>query len=427
MVVFCASIAWFAVFYNPNPVINDPANGIQVESWEKYTAETLILMFVASFLFLIEATIMRLIASKFHRESYRRRIEKELDILNVLNRIMDSDKYNQNNNEKEHEVPKISISSLYDKKKLNEVKLQIKRQANLIFDSLLGSKKREYLLPADFVRFFDDQKAIDDFYVFDYTEKGKLSKTEFQDCLIEFYFERTIIDKTLTSMSMVLKDIDKFFMLIVLMIVFVLGLMLTSVDPIKSLGSLATLMVAWSFVFGNSLKTCFDCFIFLITTHPYDIGDHVLIGDKDFTVKRINLLSTTFVRSDGRYTIFPNSFLATSQIINYRRSKNQSELFDADMQLDTPKEKIEELEKQMLEFVKENPEDYKPEIAIRYTGIDGCTVLRAKVLCMYRNNWQNLSNYAQTRSKFIKKLREVLLDLQIVCNSSSLPVIITNK
>ena len=40
----------------------------------------------------------------------------------------------------------------------------------------------------------------------------------------------------------------------------------------------STMILAFVFVFGNSLKVVFEAVVFLFVVHPFDIGDGVLIG-----------------------------------------------------------------------------------------------------------------------------------------------------
>ncbi len=112
-------------------------------------------------------------------------------------------------------------------------------------------------------------------------------------------------------------------------------------DSISSLIPLATIVLGFSFVFGNSAKTIFESvrelfpmyeslgphyhgspqLIFIFSTHVYDVGDIVLIDDLVLTVKEFGLFATTFRRIDGQEVIAPNSLLGTTKLIhNLRRS-----------------------------------------------------------------------------------------------------------
>jgi small-conductance mechanosensitive channel len=55
--------------------------------------------------------------------------------------------------------------------------------------------------------------------------------------------------------------------------------------------------VASAFIFGDSLKTIFNCALFVFVTHPYDVGDRVIIGTTipdTLFVHKINFYTTVF-------------------------------------------------------------------------------------------------------------------------------------
>jgi small-conductance mechanosensitive channel len=92
-------------------------------------------------------------------------------------------------------------------------------------------------------------------------------------------------------------------------------------NTLASLVPLATIILGFSFVFGNSAQTLFESLIFIFSTHVFDVGDLVLIDDQALEVKEFGLFSTTFRRVDGQEIVAPNSVLASDKLIhNLRRS-----------------------------------------------------------------------------------------------------------
>lgn len=58
-------------------------------------------------------------------------------------------------------------------------------------------------------------------------------------------------------------------------------LVLTSYgSQITSLVPLATIVLGFSFIFGNSAATLFGSLVFIFATHVWDVGDLVLIDDQ---------------------------------------------------------------------------------------------------------------------------------------------------
>lgn len=66
-----------------------------------------------------------------------------------------------------------------------------------------------------------------------------------------------------------------------------------------------------SWLIGGSLQEVLTSIIFLFIKHPFDVGDRVVLNKEAYTVKEINLLSTTFLDSTSSVVQTPNSQLNT--------------------------------------------------------------------------------------------------------------------
>lgn len=56
--------------------------------------------------------------------------------------------------------------------------------------------------------------------------------------------------------------------------------------------------------------------IFLFVKHPYDVGDRVVIDTQEYTVAKMQLLSSNFKRWDGKFVWIGHNILATKVIEN---------------------------------------------------------------------------------------------------------------
>lgn len=73
---------------------------------------------------------------------------------------------------------------------------------------------------------------------------------------------------------------------------------------------------------GTSIQRFVDSVIFLLISHPYDVGDSIYIDNKSapkLWVTRIQLYTTTFADANGREMIVPNHILAQQKLINIKR------------------------------------------------------------------------------------------------------------
>jgi small-conductance mechanosensitive channel len=84
--------------------------------------------------------------------------------------------------------------------------------------------------------------------------------------------------------------------------------------------SVSSVVVAGTFAFGNSVKTLFESILFLFATHPFDIGDNVIIEETVYTVVKFDLLSSVLRTAEKSTVYMSNAELAAKEITNLRRS-----------------------------------------------------------------------------------------------------------
>lgn len=68
--------------------------------------------------------------------------------------------------------------------------------------------------------------------------------------------------------------------LVLIVLIFVCLLIFNPSDTIESLVPMATIVVGFSFIFGNSAATLFQSLLFIFSTHVFDVGDLVMIDDQ---------------------------------------------------------------------------------------------------------------------------------------------------
>ena len=58
------------------------------------------------------------------------------------------------------------------------------------------------------------------------------------------------------------------------------------VSVLKLWLSFSSIVLAFTFVFGNSIRGMFEAVIFLFIIHPYDVGDSLVVGGEDYRVRQ---------------------------------------------------------------------------------------------------------------------------------------------
>ncbi|OMH82202.1 hypothetical protein AX774_g4320 [Zancudomyces culisetae] len=144
-------------------------------------------------------------------------------------------------------------SSILDLQILNKIRREdVYKSGEELFKKILGSDKRNYLTYEDFIPFFDDsEKAAEAYELFDPNKNGNVSLDEFLDVFFFCYSENKLLVKVKLDMSEVLEKLHTFMLAICLMIIVVVVLMLFSLEPLKNLSGLATLVIVLDVSFNT--------------------------------------------------------------------------------------------------------------------------------------------------------------------------------
>ncbi|KAJ1998231.1 hypothetical protein GGI04_005091 [Coemansia thaxteri] len=284
------------------------------------------------------------------------------------------------------------------------------RLARKLFSALHND--RDYLVVDDFLPFFDkEEDAIKAFEFFDKDQNGDISKREMRDRVMLIYKERRSLLSALSDMSQIVGKLDMFLTAFAIVVILIIALLVFGLDALKSLATMGTLFIGWSFVFGGTFKTIFECIIYLFQVHPYDVGDTVVVATESLTVCKIRLLSTVFFKTDGTYTIYPNSQLATMKIQNLRRSKPQSESIIVGFDFGTPSDKLYALRDRMNEYANENPRDLISPVGFNVELLENSNRIQIGVGINYKSNWQDGGRRYAIKTKFAFALRQAIHDL----------------
>lgn len=125
------------------------------------------------------------------------------------------------------------------------------------------------------------------------------------------------------------------------------------------------------------------------------------------------MLTTVFVGISEEIVYMNNVQLARTAIGNLNRSHNQRESIVLQIFPSTPKEDLEELKQRLTQFLAANPREY--ESTLQFHGLDIINEERMtlKIQYKHRSNFQDSDLFKDRRMKFVKNLRQNLLDLGI--------------
>lgn len=245
-----------------------------------------------------------------------------------------------------------------------------RKLAKKLFHNL--GRHRKTLVAEDFIPYFKSEaEAREAFSLFDKDKNGDIEKSEMRDAVQRIYRERRALTTSLKDMNSALQKLDMVLMFLGLIIaIFIWLLIFSPTSAVSNLVPLSTIIVGFSFVFGNSAKNIFESMIFIFATHPYDVGDLVCIDDTWMFVKEFGLISTTFNTTVNQIVVAPNALLASSKYIhNARRSGNMWEVTMVQMGFETALQTIDEFRRRLRVWIKENDREWGGGLEVNYNNI----------------------------------------------------------
>ncbi|ETS60179.1 hypothetical protein PaG_05720 [Moesziomyces aphidis] len=268
---------------------------------------------------------------------------------------------------------------------------EAKRLARSIFVAFRGSHKRSYLVPSDFdSAYTNPQDARDAFSVFDRDGNGDISQSEIKNTVMQVYKERRFLGRSMQDVNHAVGQLDGIFLVVALVIIMFEALAIFNVDIGKTLSTFYSLAIAFAFVFKESAANVFDSIIFIFITHPFDTGDRIQIGEAVLVVKRMSLLSCLFVDSLNQDVYISNVILAGTSIINMRRSGYQWEAITAQFDFNTPLDKLDAVEEDMIHWLQTEPERlFVPSTAIVPQKIEYMRAMECTIGMTHADTWQD--------------------------------------
>ncbi|EST08796.1 Mechanosensitive ion channel MscS [Kalmanozyma brasiliensis GHG001] len=268
---------------------------------------------------------------------------------------------------------------------------EAKRLARSLFVAFRGTNRRSYLIPSDFEPAYPDpEDAKDAFSVFDRDGNGDVSQSELKNTVMQVYKERRFLSRSMQDVNHAVGQLDGIFMFVTLIIVMFEALAIFRVDISKTLTTFYSLAIAFAFIFKESAANVFDSIIFIFVTHPFDTGDRIQIGETVLVVKRMSLLSCLFTDSLNQDVYISNVILSATSIVNMRRSGYMWESIRCQFDFNTPLEKLDALEADMIHWLQTEPERlFVPSTAIVPQKIDYMRSLECTIGMTHSDTWQD--------------------------------------
>ncbi|KAF8673852.1 hypothetical protein AX14_005320 [Amanita brunnescens Koide BX004] len=285
---------------------------------------------------------------------------------------------------------------------------------------------RSRLHVEDFYAYFHTtEEAHQAFALFDKDDNGDISRNEMREAVQRIYRERKALTAGLKDVGSIVAKLDAVLLSVVLAtVIFICLLIFNRSDSLASLVPLATVILGFSFIFGNSAAALFGSLIFIFSTHVFDVGDLVMIDEQPLFVREFGLFSTTFRRVDGVEVVAPNSLLASQKLVhNLRRSKSMWESTTITVSYDTPMDVIEAVKVKVNNYITTNSREWSG-CSVNIDKMEYQNAIHIIVAVEHRPNWQDWGGRWERRNAFMRNLKMMLEDLDVRYTMPIQPVLL---
>jgi small-conductance mechanosensitive channel len=305
---------------------------------------------------------------------------------------------------------------LHKKKTKAEIMKEAERAANKIWE-VLDETKKGFVEEVDFYSFFSPQSvARKAFNLFKQDPKSEvLYKSDIVTVVKNIFRDRKILVKNLQNRKSIAGVMSQILDVVALVIVGLFALFIMDVNIQASIVPLGSALLAFTFIFGNSLKNAFEAFLFLFFVKAYDVGDRISVGGETFTVSKINLLSTYAYDSDGRKIVIPTIKIASDAVINYQRSKNYPAKLRLIVGFDTPSGDLLKLKEMIHDWLKKDSETWNAhEFSFHLTSLEAQNQVVIDINAQMSNiTWATPTKYLAARTALIYFVKDATTKLGI--------------
>lgn len=356
-------------------------------------------MVILSVLLLVEKVIIQKVAVKYHTEYYADRIGENMFCFSAFKRLK-----------------KAFPASMHAKsfvRAATDLDLEEASESVMAIFKGLVPKDRDYLVVGDFESHLTKPDAARFFNLMDRDGNGDLTLRELTESIQSMYVERDLLSQSLTASDDLVSRLDLLGIVLVVAITGVFCLPIFNVSVALSIFSLASTVMTAKIVFDSTLSLLFTTIVFIFVSHPFDVGDVVLLDGQKFVVRGISWWHSSFYGDGDCLVYLSNALLNDKAIVNFRRSGPQGEEIDIDLHMDTTKEQLNALEESLSQFVARHPRDFVSPVSLRIKHINNAESFRITLDLGHRGNFQ-AGGIKNTRTNmFMEELRTLLKKLEI--------------
>lgn len=393
---------------------------------KKAGAEFVVLTFVLGYgctmgLFFIEKFFLNFCTAEIRRREYRTRI------WDINYKIFVFKKLVAISSAKGHDRKSLGeeMKSEYDPGfyiKQNGLKLDNKKDAIDIADTIFASLGVQTITYENLTIYFPENTSE----IYEYLANKKINDKDLKEPLkyedisneaIKLQVEKMDMSRTLVDRESIFSKLDLILSAVVAYGAVVILLILFNIDYKVYLATIGPAFFTFGWIFSDTIKEIYNCFVFLLVKHPYDIGDRVIIDNKEYTVSRTDVLSSSFIDINGKLCYMPTPVLFNKTIFNIRRSKKQSEILTLSCGSQTKFADAIKFKEDLVAALAEKKHDFTGHVEIYKFEMEAGNVALS-ILIEHISNFQQESEKIKRRVICLNIVENVLSKSGITYNNS---------
>ncbi|WPT11799.1 Mechanosensitive ion channel protein 8 [Picochlorum sp. SENEW3] len=200
----------------------------------------------------------------------------------------------------------------------------VRQMAAFLFWNITQSVDAHSICQEDLAVFFKEQGDVDlSFRMLDVNGDGEITREDCRDAVEKIHQDRCNLAATLQDTKSITKALEILLGIIIHTIFFFFYLLIFQAHVSQIWLGFTGLLAVLSLIFRNTAASVFSNLIFLFGSHPYDVGDFVLIDSVKYKVMEVRLNFTRLSRrSSSRTCWYANEEMQLVMLCNLSRSKN---------------------------------------------------------------------------------------------------------
>ncbi len=289
---------------------------------------------------------------------------------------------------------------------------EAKKLALFLFWNVKADLNRSVMVFEDVADFLPQAEAEQAFAMLDRNGNGSVSLSECIAAVVEIFEARCDLALSLRDTKTVIHKLENVIGVIVHIIFMFLYMLVFNVDVVKTYLALSSLVLAFSFVFQNSIRTMYENVVFLFVVHPFDVGDVLIVGEGEtalrYKVDQIDLHYTIFLAGNGSRTWYPNNKLMTTPFSNVTASGERGDSIKIVVDMETPAMVLDALRAACEATVAANPTEFAEGVGVNISDAGTPMKITLVVGFKYSTNGADSGRCARARTLMQLTLSEAL-------------------